>query len=133
MKKSLHAGILSAATVAACLVARGANQVYSQNVADVFNIPESNITSEASVICEVGPFTVGESHYWTDTHGNPKYGPHKADDRLRSSTYFMFDIAGITVPLSPKHTAIVATMVLLAFGAVLSLVLSKKCRKEVAH
>jgi hypothetical protein len=124
-------GILSAATIAACLIARGASQVYSQTIVPFVNIAETNITSEASVIYEVGPFTVGESHYWTDTHGNTLYCSHKADDPLQSSTYFMFGTAGITVPLSPKRTAIVAmTISLLALGAILSGVLLKKGPKQ---
>jgi hypothetical protein len=128
MKRTLITGILSANIVAAGPIAQGATQVYTQNVGNFFS-PETNFTDVASMICKVGPFVVGESHYWTDAAGHRLNGPHTTNAPIRSSTYFILGKVSTTVPLSPRSLVIFAAGILLTFGAILSAVLLKKSRR----
>jgi hypothetical protein len=121
-------GILSASIVAACLIAANGQQVYSANVCSYLNIPETNFNWMATIIWSDGPFTVGESHYWTDANGKKRLGSHSANDPVRSSTYFAVGFHTVTVPLSPRRTVYVGGMALLVIGTVLGALLLKKQR-----
>ncbi len=129
MKRTLITGILSANIVAAALITKGAAYVYSQNVGDFF-FSETNMTSEAMMIYEVGPFAMGETHYSTDASGHMLNGPHTTNALIRSSTYFMLGDAATSIPLSPKSTAMVAAGILLALGTILSGALLRKSFKK---
>ena len=127
MKRRVIKGILTASLVAACLLARGATSIYSQNVGSFLNVP---IISEASTIWQIGPFAVGESHYWIDASGNMLTRVHEAGDPVRSSTWFVFGETSISVPLSPSRLEIVGATVLFGLGAILTGMLAKKCVKS---
>jgi len=121
MKRTFIKGILSAAVVAACLGARGASQVYSQNVCDVqfstttnslsywpsisedvCGIVGSNTIYTSSTVWQKGPFTFGESRTWPNyefENGRPVGNP------AQNSTWFTFGAHSFTVPLSPRQAA----------------------------
>lgn len=149
MKRALIKGILSAAPVAACLVACGASPTPSQNVSDVrisattnsrsywpstsqtvsgnifFGTNSVNIYS-SSKFWQKGPFTIGESRSWTNAtrHIN---GPPPGDP-AQIHTWFAVGTHSITVPLSPKYVVIIGATGLAILGLIIGGVLMKRRR-----
>lgn len=126
MKRPLLKGILSASVVAACLGARAGTYLYSQNISSYNNV---TFSSEALIIWEVGPFAIGEACYWPDVNGYELNGEFAGEPR-QAFTDLDFGKTSISVPLSPRRTALVGATLLLVFGIALGGLFAKTCFKS---
>ena len=130
MKRTLITGILSAAVVATCLIARASSFVYSQNAGDFMNISQTGISTvgECPLIWQKGPFAIEESLIWTNSSGHELMltGPHKPRDLVSDSTVFILGAHSLIVPLSVRSITVVGIVVLLATIIVFSGLLAAK-------
>jgi hypothetical protein len=124
MKRTFIKGILSASVVTACLAAGCSSHVYSTN-------SMRPMASEPSGIWQVGPFEIGEFHYWPNGNGYELDGNYVGEP-VQISTYFKIDSHTVTVPLSPKRAASVGATVLLGLGGILSGLVAKKSLRSAA-